>query len=902
MAELGALDAISLLTRGLLLSLAKLFAVVCLCSGFIVVMEWIGHDNYVQEQKLGPDPNFASGECSNFDDMNGNIACLPFTTTIYWIFTTISTVGYGDFGPKTNLCFMWCILLIIVGVTFFSVESGVIVDVMALAKSGFGDYRKHSNEAHIVLTGNGVRQADTVVLSAFFHNLFHRACIESGHVWPQVVLLGEIEDTDPINEFLDQDLTSDVRRHVTFINGSPLKKQGLQRALAHSARMIYILPHLACEDMDDEDEFNIQIALSVKSQTDTPFRLALMRPSSLKLAVTCGVRRARCLTLNLMKTALCAQTARVSGWSTLMTLLMTNNHCLGDLNKFVRGNGISSSFIGGLDQTFWGFALCKAAAGLTFVELSRSVYGMHGVLPMAAALDGTIHIFPSEVQLDEGTVVFCVGNADPHALDEDGEFVDKKVDWKVLFVQSRVKATSGANPSGAKPSGANPAASAADALKDIMSFGPGDDRTPDHELEAMKQKAFQMKRNSSQYGILIVTCDGKIWQQVHAFINNFSATKDGGETLGLVLLLPSAPPKKLTDAVDSSNPNSNLCFVVGDFRDSELLTELGVGTCAVVVAQSCAPPCRDPEVDAPSFFLMKTIAKGVQLSENTAMLLELSSGTTGIHMLPDVEELHGHKPGSRVKEWRASLEVPTPQEIPGMPPPATGGPAYAAPAPGGAQPVSPAMLQGEDPPPPSQGETAKNEYWELEDDKEFVLEPDSMEDVLYHWVASGNAFIPHAIVGMLAKTFYCTGLLEIVQGLTVGSANHAYGPESIVVPKQLVNCTYSHVVESLLSTTIGPCPALPLGILRTKNIPQVIAHPVKNELTQDGDLLIILANAEWVRWAKGQGIYAVAGKPRGLKAGNKTSEAYSRAMGKSSQPVVPPPSGGSTFGYTKSIG
>lgn len=44
--------------------------------------------------------------------------------------TTITTVGYGDVGPKTTVERIYVMFLMIVGVTFFTLLSGALAAIM----------------------------------------------------------------------------------------------------------------------------------------------------------------------------------------------------------------------------------------------------------------------------------------------------------------------------------------------------------------------------------------------------------------------------------------------------------------------------------------------------------------------------------------------------------------------------------------------------------------------------------------------------------------------------------------------------------------------------------------------------------------------------------------------------
>jgi hypothetical protein len=54
---------------------------------------------------------------------------LSFFTVCYFTFVTISTVGYGDFAPKTIMGRLWVMVMILGGVAFFSMETGPLESI-----------------------------------------------------------------------------------------------------------------------------------------------------------------------------------------------------------------------------------------------------------------------------------------------------------------------------------------------------------------------------------------------------------------------------------------------------------------------------------------------------------------------------------------------------------------------------------------------------------------------------------------------------------------------------------------------------------------------------------------------------------------------------------------------------
>lgn len=53
-----------------------------------------------------------------------------YLTSFYFTVETITTVGYGDFGPKTELEKIFCIVTMIIGVISFSFASGSLASIL----------------------------------------------------------------------------------------------------------------------------------------------------------------------------------------------------------------------------------------------------------------------------------------------------------------------------------------------------------------------------------------------------------------------------------------------------------------------------------------------------------------------------------------------------------------------------------------------------------------------------------------------------------------------------------------------------------------------------------------------------------------------------------------------------
>lgn len=79
-----------------------------------------------------------------------------YLTAIYWVLTTLATVGFGDYTPKTQLGQAFTILLYITGIGIISVFIGkVIKSVYLFDKLKVGGKMKYTGKNHIILIGWG---------------------------------------------------------------------------------------------------------------------------------------------------------------------------------------------------------------------------------------------------------------------------------------------------------------------------------------------------------------------------------------------------------------------------------------------------------------------------------------------------------------------------------------------------------------------------------------------------------------------------------------------------------------------------------------------------------------------------------------------------------------------------
>ncbi len=173
---------------------------------------------------------------------------------VWWLIVTITTVGYGDYVPKTDVGRVIAMFTIIFGVMFFSIISGsiasLLVDIRLKERRGLG---KVSYKEHIIILGwNSNLEKILSSLPIFIGNRnFNLVLVNDGTE----------EDYDEIKSHFPG-------INLKFVHGDFTKENVLKRANIDFAKYIIILADTyGNRSFDEADDRTLHAVLTIKAIT-----------------------------------------------------------------------------------------------------------------------------------------------------------------------------------------------------------------------------------------------------------------------------------------------------------------------------------------------------------------------------------------------------------------------------------------------------------------------------------------------------------------------------------------------------------------------------------------------------------------------------------------------------------
>jgi len=330
----------------------------------------------------------------------------PYHIWVYQTWISVTTVGYGDYYPITDLG--RASQMVIVGFSLVSVPTWAneLVELSnAISVYARASYvPKNKMETHIVISG----ELESVSLIEFFEELFHE---DHDADYMHAVIM---QPDTPSFEIIMMLLIPIYQLRVTYLEGSVLLDKDLKRAKAEDAAAFFIMTNKFSSKPDEEDSKTILQQFSIKryvAQVDPSivpfFCMQVIRPDNRKLLATSdstsksqGVSsRDLVICLSEIKMGVIAKAVMFPGTNTLIMNLLSSFADDGgngdedgeiDVEDEATANSWMAEYQAGCGWEIYSTELHKAYEGIPFAVLSEIIYQHLGVVIFAIQVEDLV--------------------------------------------------------------------------------------------------------------------------------------------------------------------------------------------------------------------------------------------------------------------------------------------------------------------------------------------------------------------------------------------------------------------------------------------------------------------------------------------------------------------------------
>lgn len=202
-------------------------------------------------------------------------------SSLYFILTSVATVGFGDLAPVTSLGRMCTVFAIYFGLAWVATVAYRSLQILAVNQTGGGFFEPILHSKYIVVLGNPTG----LMLRNFLAEIFHPDHAEdSDDLHVSVILSAGHPGVELVTEWLRQPENIRMLPRIHIFQGTALSDIDLNRVTISAATCVFILPNLLCPSVMQEDTENIIRMIAVqKFVPRVRFILLLLRAENRKL-------------------------------------------------------------------------------------------------------------------------------------------------------------------------------------------------------------------------------------------------------------------------------------------------------------------------------------------------------------------------------------------------------------------------------------------------------------------------------------------------------------------------------------------------------------------------------------------------------------------------------------------
>ena len=202
-----------------------------------------------------------------------------FHQTLYFIVVTLSTVGYGDMSPTTEIGRVAIMFIIMTGLVVVPLQTSRVVELVAIQRKYMDSYiASHDRRKHVVIAGHLSSSEILSFVKEFYHE--NHIGANANEKFKNIVLLSP-HDPDPNLEAI-LDISSLPPGAIKYLKGCLTDESSLIRAHLAEADAIFLLADKFAKASADQDAQNI-LALIVMLRylmSETMQELSVASPRS----------------------------------------------------------------------------------------------------------------------------------------------------------------------------------------------------------------------------------------------------------------------------------------------------------------------------------------------------------------------------------------------------------------------------------------------------------------------------------------------------------------------------------------------------------------------------------------------------------------------------------------------
>ena len=326
-----------------------------------------------------------------------NAQNVTFREYTYYIMVTMSTVGYGDYYPKTAWGQTFITFFIVAGLTIFAVSLPVLVDplIQYYRIASYLDFDNTRVQKHVLVCGRINASSVCEFLKEFLHP-------DHGDKVTHVVF---IDPTYPSPE-----LKTAISKHHSahFLFGSVLDSTTLQKAKIKDANACIILANRHCSDPVTEDSTSMFYLVSIKNTcSSVPVIIQVLSTSSKDYIGSIqgwNPEKDVVLCLNELRLGILALNASCPGASTLISNLF---YACGELKTCCDWQSL---YLEGAGNELYEEPFSHSFEGLTFTEAVKMCYDKLNLMLIGVKNDLS-YINPSrpDIIIHKGMLGYFIG-------------------------------------------------------------------------------------------------------------------------------------------------------------------------------------------------------------------------------------------------------------------------------------------------------------------------------------------------------------------------------------------------------------------------------------------------------------------------------------------------------------